>query len=412
MRARDLGITVGHMRPGPLNAITDVDGVLVGHATLVEGEGASAIRTGVTAVLPSRDIWDELVFASTFVLNGNGQMTGTAWIEESELLGFPIVLTNSASVGRVYDAVIAYMFERDSSRTSGLQAVVTECWDGLLNDIRGRHVRAEHVVTAIEGAAPGAVPEGGVGAGTGMVSYGFKGGIGTASRVLPSADGGYTVGALVLANHGSREQLLVDGVPVGREIGDLLPEVQRETPDDGENSIIMVIATDAPLSSRALQRLARRATMGLARTGATAHASSGDIAIAFSTARKVSRNATEAIELATPQPRRVDALLDAAAEATEEAILNSLTTAETMTGWNGNRVHALPLDRLTGNPRPSRPAHPLARLAFPRVLGSPSPTRPLPNRDRDVQPGAGDSVFSGPHRTAATQDRVQARYCE
>jgi len=334
------------MAPGPLNAITDVEGVLVGHTTVVAGEGATAVRTGVTAVVPRKDVWDELVFASVFVLNGNGQMTGTAWIQDSELLGFPVMLTSSASVGQVYDAVVAYLFRRDPSRRAGLQAVVTECWDGLLNDIRGRHIRPDHVFEAIEGAKGGLVAEGSVGAGTGMVSYELKGGIGTASRRVPPEAGGHTVGVLVLTNQGSRRQLLVDGVPVGREISDLLPEVHARSLDKDENSIIMVVATDAPLSSRALERLARRATMGLARTGATAHASSGDIAIAFSTAQTVTRTGQGEIELRTLRPGRLDPLFDAAAEATEEAIINSLTMATTTTGVNGNRVHALPLDRL------------------------------------------------------------------
>jgi D-aminopeptidase len=229
------------------------------------------------------------------------------WIEESELLGFPIVLTNSASVGQAYDAVLSYLFRRDPERRAGLQAVVAECWDGTLNDIRRPAIRAEHVFRAIDGASGGPVAEGAVGAGVGMVSYGFKGGIGTSSRRLVREDGGYTVGALVLTNHGSREQLLVDGAPVGREIRDLLPEV-HEGSGGGGNSIIMVVATDAPLTSRGLQRLARRATLGLARTGATAHASSGDIAIAFSTARAFDRAGGAILEIRTIDPRELDPL--------------------------------------------------------------------------------------------------------
>jgi D-aminopeptidase len=308
----------------------------------VEGD---AVRTGVTVVLPRKDVWDRLVPASAFVLNGNGQLTGMPWIEESELLGFPIVLTNSASVGQAYDAVIEYLFRRDPGRRAGLQVVVAECWDGTLNDIRGRAIRPGHVFHAIEHASAGPVPEGAIGAGVGMVSYGFKGGIGTSSRRLPREDGSYTVGALVLTNHGSREQLVVDGVPVGRMIRDLLPEV-HEGSGGGGNSIIMVIATDAPLTSRGLQRLARRATLGLARTGSTAHASSGDIAIAFSTAHAFDRSGGAMLEIRTFDPRELDPLFDAAAEATEEAIVNSLTTAETTSGFRGNRVHGIPLERL------------------------------------------------------------------
>jgi D-aminopeptidase len=341
-RARELGIDIGVLTPGPLNAITDVEGVLVGHESVVEGD---SVRTGVTVVLPRKDVWDRLVPASAFVLNGNGQLTGMPWIEESELLGFPIVLTNSASVGQAYDATIEYLFRRDPTRRVGLQAVVAECWDGTLNDIRGRAIRAEHVFRAIDGASGGPVAEGAVGAGVGMVSYGFKGGIGTSSRRLSRDDGGYTVGALVLTNHGSREQLVVKGASVGRAIEDLLPEI-HEGSGGGGNSIIMVVATDAPLTSRGLQRLARRATLGLARTGSTAHASSGDIAIAFSTARAFERTGGGILEIRTIDPRELDPLFDAAAEATEEAIVNSLTMAETTTGFRGNRVYGIPLDRL------------------------------------------------------------------
>jgi D-aminopeptidase len=339
-RARELGIRIGRGEAGGWNAITDVAGVLVGQATIVRGEGKDAVRTGVTAVLPRKDVWENRVFASVFVLNGNGQITGQPWIEDSELLGFPILLTNTASVGTVYDAANRYLFERYPERRSGLQTVVAECWDGLLNDIRGMQVKAEHVYAALEGAKSGPVDEGAVGAGTGMVCYGFKGGVGTASRRV----GDFTVGALVLTNHGSREQLVIDGVPVGREITNLLPQVY-EPP--GRSSILMILATDAPMSSRQLHRLARRATLGLARTGSTAHNSSGAIAIAFSTAQTVPFPGGDQIVAVKMLPlARLDPLFDAAAEATEEAIVNSLTMARTMTGLNGNTVHALPLDRL------------------------------------------------------------------
>ena len=338
---------IGQLTPGRWNAITDVAGVLVGHATIVHGEGSHAVRTGVTAVLPREDVWENRVFAAAFVLNGNGQLTGMPWIEESELLGFPILLTNSASVGRVYDAAMAYLLRRYPERDSGLQLVVAECWDGLLNDIRGLHVQPEHVDAAIDGATGAAVESGAVGAGTGMVCYGFKGGIGTASRVLPPEKGGYTVGALVLTNHGSRRQLTIDGVPVGREIRDLSPEIHAQEADRGGSSVIMILATDAPLSARQLERLARRATLGLARTGATAHSSSGDIAIAFSTAQSVPVGGAErVISVRMLRPRGLDALLDAAAEATEAAVIDSLLSARTMTGVDGNTVFALPHDRL------------------------------------------------------------------
>jgi len=336
-RARDLGIRIGRLETGRWNAITDVAGVLVGQVTLMQGR---TVRTGVTAVLPRKDVWENRVFASVFVLNGNGQITGQPWIEDSELLGFPILLTNTASVGTVYDAANRYLFERYRDRRSGLQTVVAECWDGVLNDIRGMKVTSEHVFAALDRAKSGPVEEGNVGAGTGMVCYGFKGGIGTASRRV----GDYTVGALVLANHGSREQLVIDGVPVGREITDLLPEVHQAP---GRSSIIMIVATDAPMSSRQLHRLARRATLGLARTGSTAHNSSGDIAIAFSTAQTLPFPGSDDILNIRMLPlSRLDPLFDAAAEATEEAIVNVLTAARTMTGFNGNTVHALPFERL------------------------------------------------------------------
>lgn len=341
-RIRELGVEIGRGKPGPLNAITDVEGVLVGHTDVIVGD---SVRTGVTVVLPRHDVWDHLVPAAAFVLNGNGQLTGSQWLEDSELLGFPVVLTNSASVGQAYDAVIEYLFRRDPERQVGLQAVVAECWDGVLNDIRARAIRPEHVFHAIDSAAGGPVAEGAVGAGVGMMSYGFKGGIGTSSRRLSSEDGGYTVGALVLTNHGSREQLLVDGVRVGEKIPDLRAEVHQGV-SGGGSSIIMVLATDAPLSSRGLNRLAKRAALGLARTGATAHSSSGDIAVAFSTAQSFDFGETSPVVLRMLSPRELDPLFDAAAEATEEAILNSLTMAKTTTGRNRNRVYAIPLDRL------------------------------------------------------------------
>jgi D-aminopeptidase len=354
VRARDLGITIGIYPPGPYNAITDVAGVLVGHTTLVRGSGPlrigqGPVRTGVTAVLPRRDVWFNAVFAATHTLNGDGEMTGVHWIRDLETLAHPILITNTGSVGAVHDAVIAYMTERYAGRRWGFLPVVAETWDGTLNDVRGRHVRQEHVFEALDSARGGPVEEGNVGGGTGMICFRFKGGIGTSSRVLPAEAGGYTVGVLVQANFGARDQLVVDGVPVGREIPDLLPLLASPRAQDGEpeGSVIVVIATDAPLSSRQLERLARRAALGLARTGSTSGNSSGDIFIAFSTANVV--------PLADP-PRTftatllstdaIDPLFRAVVEATEEAVLNALCKAETMTGIDGNTVYALPYDRL------------------------------------------------------------------
>jgi D-aminopeptidase len=292
VRARDLGVTLGSMTPGPLNAITDVSGVLVGHSTIVRGDGAvkvgeGPVRTGVTAVLPRKDIWFNAVFGATYTLNGDGEMTGTHWIRDLETVAHPILITNTASVGTVHESAIAYMNERHPGRDWGFLPIVAETWDGRLNDIRGLHVKRTHVFEALDRAAGGVVAEGNVGGGTGMVAYGFKGGIGTASRRLTQQEGHYTVGVLVQANFGTRDSLVIDGVPVGRELAnELLPAIKAEgQPNpDHEGSVIVVIATDAPLSSRQLERLARRASLGLARTGTYSGNTSGDIFIAFSTA--------------------------------------------------------------------------------------------------------------------------------
>jgi D-aminopeptidase len=361
VRARDLGIVVGTLSTGPLNAITDVAGVVVGHATIVQGEGAlkvgsGPVRTGVTAILPRQDIWFNGVYAATHTLNGDGEMTGTHWIRDRETLMHPILITNTGSVGDVDAAEIAYMNERHPTRDWAFLPVVAETWDGTLNDVRGQHVRKSHVFAAIDGAKGGVVPEGNVGGGTGMICYGFKGGIGTSSRRVPQEAGGYTVGALVQANFGRRPELTIAGVPVGREIADLLPETHRGADADAdinvdhEGSVIVVIATDAPLSSRQLDRLAARAALGLARTGSTSGNTSGDIFIAFSTANTIpqtSRSRTLSATLVSPEATDVlNPLFQAVVEATEESVLNALAKAETMTGINGNRVHALPYDRL------------------------------------------------------------------
>jgi D-aminopeptidase len=361
VRARDLGLAIGTLPPGRLNAITDVAGVLVGHATIMKGEGAlkvgeGPVRTGVTAVLPRKDVWFNGVYAATHTLNGDGEMTGTHWIRDRETLMHPVLITNTGSVGTVHEAEIAYMNERHPSRDWAFLPVVAETWDGTLNDVRGQHVKKSHVFSAIDEARDGPVAEGNVGGGTGMVCYGFKGGIGTSSRRVPDNAGGYIVGVLVQANFGRRPELTVAGIPVGREIADLMPETARGAGPaadinlDHEGSVIVVVATDAPLSSRQLARLASRAALGLARTGSTSGNTSGDIFIAFSTANTVPQSTTSRTLSATfispESTAALNPLFQAVVEATEESVLNALSKADTMTGIDGNRVHALPYDRL------------------------------------------------------------------
>jgi len=347
-RARDLGVKIGVHNPGANNAITDVEGVKVGHATINQGAGAlkpgsGPVRTGVTAIIPhSGDIWRERVSAASFVLNGNGSVTGLDWMSESGLLEGPILLTNTLSVGAVYDALISWMLKKCPElgiTDDTYLPVVGECDDSALNDIRGRHVKEEHVFKALDGAQSGIIPEGAVGAGTGMSCYDFKGGIGTSSRLLSTEDGGYTVGALVNCNHGDRGQLLIDGVPVGRHLETEMSTVHRE------GSICIVVATDAPLSPTLLKRLAKRAALGLARTGAVANHGSGDFVIAFSTTRKLDRK-DESPVLNLPELNMdcVDPLFEATAEAVEEAVINALFMAETTVGRDGNVSHELPVD--------------------------------------------------------------------
>lgn len=355
VRARDLGVSIGVMAPGQLNAITDVSGVLVGHSTIIRGNGPvrigdGPVRTGVTAVLPRKDIWFNAVFGATHTLNGDGEMTGIHWIRDLETIAHPILITNTVSVGSVHEAAMAYMNARHPGRDWGFLPIVAETWDGRLNDIRGLHVKREHVFEALDKAAGGPVAEGNVGGGTGMVAYAFKGGIGTSSRTLTDAEGGYTVGVLVQANFGSRDQLLVDGVPVGRELAkEMLPEVKTAgQPNlDHEGSVIVVIATDAPLSSRQLERLARRASLGLARTGTSSGNTSGDIFLAFSTANVIpQQDPPKVLDAKLLSTDEINPLFRAVVEATEESVINAMTKADTMTGINGNTVHALPYDRL------------------------------------------------------------------
>jgi D-aminopeptidase len=361
-RYRDLGLTVGQLPPGPGNAITDVDGVRVGVTTLIEGDGPlkvghGPIRTGVTVIVPHDDIGAEPVFAGCHRLNGNGELTGLEWIRESGQLTTPIAITNTHSVGVVRDAVVAAdMAARRETGAFWSLPVVGETWDGGLNDINGFHVKAAHLDAALQGATGGQVPEGNVGGGTGMVCHEFKGGTGTASRRLADAEGGWTVGALVQANYGHRERLAVDGVPVGREIGTDVVPAPRDDPHAGSTpgagSIIVIVATDAPLLPHQCERIAQRAGLGIARVGGAGEHSSGDLFLAFSTANR-SRLASYKDDMPTG-PFEVSMLPDAAIsplfwatiEATEEAILNALMRAETLTGIDGVTAHALPHDRL------------------------------------------------------------------
>jgi D-aminopeptidase len=342
-RLRDLGITIGRLPTGSLNAITDVAGVRVGHATLIRDEPTVA-RTGVTAIWPGGpDIWRNYVFAGYHCFNGYGEMTGVVWLEEQGLLGAPICITNTHAVGIVRDAICAYAVREKAFQAFHLP-VVAETYDGWLSDADSFPVTQDLAFAALDSATGGPVAEGNVGGGTGMICHEFKGGIGTASRIANLSGTDYTVGALVQANYGSRELLRVDGVPVGLEIGpDEVPS-HKDAPRDA-GSIIVVLATDAPLLSIQCQRLARRATTGLAWVGGIGANGSGDIFIAFSTGNAVRADAAVS-DVRTLSPDSMTPLFLAAAEATQEAILNAMTTAETMTGFQGRTVHALPLDRL------------------------------------------------------------------
>ena len=350
-RARPLGIAVGRYQPGPLNAITDVAGVKVGHVTLIRGEGAlkpgeGPVRTGVTVVIPRDDVWHKKVPAGAFVLNGTGEMTGLAWVAESGFLEYPIALTSTLNVPRVANGVMNWMIRRYPAigiTDDTLTPVVAECDDSRLNDSQGRHVTEKDVERALDDAKTGPVDEGSVGAGTGMVSYGFKGGIGTSSRRLPKEDGGYTVGVLVNANHGRREDLLVSGIPVGR----LYEKEKTAIPSGSEGSIIVIIATDAPTDSRQLGRLAKRAALGLARTGSTARHGSGDFMLAFSTGNVIPHYPQEkTFSMNHLADTHLNPLLTATVEATEEAILNALMMASTVVGRDGRRVEAISQQRL------------------------------------------------------------------
>ncbi len=381
MRARDHGIVLGHLAPGPLNAITDVAGVRVGHATLIRGDGPRVVgegpvRTGVTVVVPhDGEPFLEPLFAGCHRLNGNGELTGLEWVRESGFLTSPIAITNTHSVGVVHDALLVH-----AVRAHGPYAdfwslpVVGETYDGVLNDINGFHVRPEHVDAALASAAGGPVAEGAVGGGTGMICHEFKGGIGTASRVVPAEAGGFTVGALVQANYGARELLRIDGVPIGEAIStgevpspweaaealarsraaDGRAASGRGTLAPGSGSIIVVLATDAPLLPHQCERLAQRAGLGLARMGSIASTGSGDIFIAFATGNRGLPGPEETPAVGSPIARdvrmlddtRISKLFQAAVEAVEEAVVNALLVAETMTGADGITAHGLDGERV------------------------------------------------------------------
>ena len=353
-RARDLGFYFDGS-PGSLNAITDVSGVQVGHTTLIEGEGKlvqgkGPIRTGVTAILPRGDrSLDDPCFAGWSSLNGNGEMTGTTWVEESGFAEGPIMITNTHSVGIVRDAVISWRASQGSADASGYWwslPIVAETWDGLLNDINGFHVKEKHAHEAIRNAKGGPVEEGCVGGGTGMVCHSFKGGIGTASRVVTIKNQDYTLGVLVQANYGDRKNLTIAGVPVGKEITDLMPRDSYEKNHEGDGSIIVVIATDAPLLAHQMKRLARRVPMGVGKVGGYGHDGSGDIFIAFSTANSNVAFSDGTVNVEMLPNWMISPLFEATVQAVEEAIINTLVAAETMEGINNNKVWALPHDRL------------------------------------------------------------------
>ncbi|HEY3196539.1 MAG TPA: P1 family peptidase [Nitrospirales bacterium] len=347
VRARSLGLSLGDLSPGPFNAITDVPGVRVGHATLIHGSGPlvpgqGPVRTGVTVIIPREDVWHKKVPAGGFVLNGTGEMTGLAWVEEAGFLEYPVALTNTLNLPRVANGVMSWMIGRYPGigiTDDTLTPVIAECDDSRLNDIQGRHVSEADVIKALNQASGGAVPEGTVGAGTGMIAYGFKGGIGTSSRVI-SAGAPFTVGVLVNANSGRRDELVIGGVPVGKLYG----------PVDNigsEGSVIIVIATDAPLDARQLKRLAKRAALGLARTGSTVRHGSGDFILAFSTATIIPHYPVQATYPVTAfADTHLNPLFTATVEATNEAILNALTMATTVVGRDDRKAEAIDLTRL------------------------------------------------------------------
>jgi D-aminopeptidase len=344
-RARDLGVRIGQGAPGPMNAITDVPGVRVGHRTIVRGDGPGAVRTGVTSVFPAEgDPWREWVYAGVHILNGYGELIGINQLREWGVLMSPVVLTSSLQIGKAYDATVRWIAGRDRDGAVEVMPVVTECDDSWLSDVLSFPLADEDVAGALDAAAPGPVEEGCVGAGTGMQCFDFKGGIGTASRVLGADAGGYTVGALVLTNYGDRDFLRIDGVPVGREISDLMPS--RHT----EGSCVVIVATDAPLLPHQLRRVAQRAGLGLAATGSHASNGSGEQMLAFSTANRLELGAPErqvraVVDGPSGSPWLLSRVFRSTVEATEEAVVNALVAAETTVGRDGNILHAMPTDR-------------------------------------------------------------------
>jgi len=346
LRARDLGVPF-EGTPGPLNSITDVNGVEVGYRTLISGEGklqvgVGPVRTGVTAIFPRGKSAVDPVFAGWFTENGNGEMTGTTWVEESGFLYGPVMITNTHSVGVVRDTVIDWQVKHGTPvplEDWWSLPVVAETWDGELNDINGFHVKADDAIAAMQEAHPGTIAEGNVGGGTGMVCFEFKGGTGTSSRRLPESLGGYTVGVLVQCNFGVRHLLRIAGTPVGYEI-------PLDTHRNDIGSIIVIVATDAPLLPHQLKRIARRVTLGLGRLGSISGNGSGDIFIAFSTANAGAGLAQKSANVQTLANGQMDSLFEATVEATEEAVVNAMIGAKTMTGINGHTVEALPHDRL------------------------------------------------------------------
>ncbi|MCI0570542.1 MAG: P1 family peptidase [Myxococcaceae bacterium] len=425
VRARELGLPLGRFRPGRLNAITDVDGVLVGHSTIVRGEagplrpGHGPVRTGVTAILPSQgNIFMERVIGGGFVLNGAGEVSGMTQVMEWGLIETPILLTNTLAVGAVSDGVARYLVDRYpgiGDEHDVIIPIVGECDDSWLNDIAGRHVKHHHVLEAIHGATSGPVPEGNVGGGTGMVTCDFKGGMGTSSRRLPEAFGGYTVGVLVMSNFGKMHNLRMGGLPVGEVLAEKYKELPRRTLSYG--SIIAVVATDAPLQSHQINRLCKRVGLGIGRVGSYAAHGSGEIVVGFSTANVIPRRTRKMVyRMKILLDQRLDPLYEAVIEATEEAILNAMCMAEPMAGVNGNACPALPLEEVrrfvqatrpvfaSVRKTPQKPAVPAARerpldvdkegeVRLSGVLptevrgaeGMPFPTRPAP--DEDSHPG-------------------------
>lgn len=360
-RARDYGIPFDG-KTGRYNAITDVKGVTVGHVTLISGEGSlvkdkGPIRTGVTAILPRGKEFAPC-YANWYTLNGNGDMTGTHWITESGFLETPVLITNTGNVGTVRDAAWRWMNDRKYYTPFFKDywyayPVVAETYDGLFNDINGQHVKSEHVYRALDSAKSGTIEEGGVGGGTGMMCYGFKGGIGTSSRIIDSNLGGYTIGVLVQANHGRRGQLNIAGVPVGKELMDTLrPKFEPATgsifkaPQNETGSIIIILATDAPLLPDQLKRLAQRIPLGLTRTGGIGGNGSGDIFLTFSTANKNAFSTTASQQVTTLPNDQMDALFEATVQATEEAIINTLFAGKTLVGINGNTMYGLPKEKV------------------------------------------------------------------